>query len=138
MAAAEIPAKKVQAMSTAGFRTLSVKMKSRSINTSTGAADVVFFDYITRRTSVGYLDWKVVGLSAGTLISFTYILCVAYDLIFPERAMFEAWYRLYPGFTWLTWGSFFLGLAESFLYGIYIGLVFAPLYNMFNKKFGKS
>ena len=138
MAAAEIQGKKVQAMSTGRFRKQSVKMKSQSTNTRGGVADVVFFDYITRRTAVRYLDWKVVGLSAGTFISFTYILCIAYDLIFPERAMFEAWYRLYPGFTWLSWGSFFLGLIESFLYGIYIGLVFAPLYNMFNAKFGKS
>ena len=85
-----------------------------------------------------YLDWKVVGLSVGTFLSFSYVLCVAYDLIFPEHAMFEAWYRLLPGFTWLSWGSFFLGLVESFFYGIYIGLVFAPLYNLFSMKLCKS
>lgn len=83
-----------------------------------------------------FLDWKVLGLAAGTFLSLTYVLCILYDLIFPEHAMFEAWYRLLPGFKWLTWGSFFLGLVESFLYGIYIGLVFAPLYNFFNLKLG--
>ena len=41
---------------------------------------------------------------------------------------------LLPGFTWLTWQSFLLGLVESFLYGIYFGLVFVPLYNFFHGK----
>jgi hypothetical protein len=85
-----------------------------------------------------YLDWRVVGLSAGTFLSFTYLLCVAYDLIFPQYAMYEAWVMLLPGFKWLSWWSFFLGLIETFLYGIYIGLVFTPLYNFFNMKMGRS
>lgn len=43
MAAAEMPEKKVRAMSTAGGRTLSVKMKSQSINTKAGVVDVKLF-----------------------------------------------------------------------------------------------
>ncbi len=85
-----------------------------------------------------FLDWKVVGLSTGTFLSISYILCVAYDLIFPEYAMYESWIKLLPGFTWLTWQSFLLGLAESFFYGIYFGLVFAPVYNFFNMKLGRA
>jgi hypothetical protein len=34
-----------------------------------------------------------------------------------------------PAFKWLTWWGFLLGLAESFLYGAYIGLVYCPIYN---------
>jgi hypothetical protein len=52
--------------------------------------------------------------------------------------MYEVWLKLLPGFTWLTWGSFFLGLAESFLYGIYFGLVFVPLYNFFQDHSSRS
>lgn len=55
---------------------------------------------------------------------------VAYDLAFGQR-MYESWRNLLPGFTWLTWPSFFLGLVETFLYGVYTGLVFVPLYNVF-------
>ncbi len=84
-----------------------------------------------------YLDWKVVGLSAGAFLSITYVLCVAYDLIFPAHAMYEAWYKLLPGFKWLTWWSFCPGFVESFLYGIYTGLVFAPLYNLLNMMLGR-
>jgi len=85
-----------------------------------------------------FLDWKVVGLSTGTFLSISYILCVAYDLIFPEQAMYGSWMKLLPGFTWLTWQSFILGLVESFFYGIYFGLVFAPVYNFFNMRLGKA
>ncbi len=74
------------------------------------------------------LDWRVVGVATGLFLVVSYIFCVAYDLAFGQR-MYETWLKLLPGFTWLTWPSFFLGLVESFGYGIYVGLVFVPLYN---------
>ncbi len=76
------------------------------------------------------LDWRVVGLAAGFFLMTSYVICVAGDLVFDHR-MYEVWLKLLPGFTWLTWPSFLLGLLETFLYGIYFGLVFAPLYNFF-------
>jgi hypothetical protein len=45
------------------------------------------------------------------------------------------WLKLLPGFTWIGWPSFFLGLIETFGYGIYFGLVFVPLYNFFHDRF---
>jgi hypothetical protein len=42
-----------------------------------------------------------------------------------------------PAFRWLTLGGFILGLIESFLYGVYIGIVFVPIYNFINKKWGR-
>lgn len=71
------------------------------------------------------------GLSLGTFLAVTYLLCVLFDLWFPGLAMSPAWAPLLPGFTWLTWPSFFLGLVEAFAYGWYVALVFAPLYNYF-------
>jgi len=79
------------------------------------------------------LYWRDVGLATGSFLAITYALCVAYDLAFDQR-MYESWLKLLPGFTWLSWPSFLLGLLESFLYGIYFGLVFAPLYNFFHGK----
>ena len=71
------------------------------------------------------------GMSLGLFLALTYVLCVLFDLWFPGQAMYETWLRLLPGFTWLTWPSFFLGLVESFAYGWYVALVFGPLYNFF-------
>jgi hypothetical protein len=84
---------------------------------------------------MGYLNWRTVGISLGLLFAISYVLCVAYDLIFPGNTMYQAWTRLLPGFEWISWKSFLLGLFESFLYGIYIALVFVPLYNFFKSRF---
>ena len=79
------------------------------------------------------LDWRVVGLTLGSFLAITFVLCVAFDLVFPEHAMYESWMQLLPGFTWLSWPSFFLGLIESFAYGLYIALVYCPFYNLFSR-----
>ncbi len=73
----------------------------------------------------------VFGLSLGIFLAITYVLCVGYDLLFPGQAMYETWLRLLPGFTWLDWSSFLLGLVESFVYGWYVALIFGPLFNFF-------
>lgn len=82
-----------------------------------------------------FLNWKTVGVSLGLFLSISYLLCVVYDLIFPGQTMYLAWIRLLPGFKWISLGTFFLGLGETFLYGIYFSLVFVPLYNFFKRKF---
>ncbi len=71
------------------------------------------------------------GLSLGIFLAITFVLCVGFDLLFPGMAMYQTWLKLLPGFTWLSWPSFFLGLVESFAYGWYVALVFGPLYNFF-------
>lgn len=71
------------------------------------------------------------GMSLGIFLALTYTLCVGFDLLFPGQAMYQTWLRLLPGFTWLTWPSFLLGLVESFAYGWYVALVFGTLFNLF-------
>ena len=82
---------------------------------------------------MGRLYWRDVGLAMGCFLAITYVFCIVYDLAFDQR-MYEVWLKLLPGFTWLTWQSFLLGLLESFLYGIYFALVFVPLYNFFRER----
>ena len=77
------------------------------------------------------------GMSLGLFLAVTFVLCVGFDLLFPGQAMYESWLRLLPGFTWLSWPSFLLGLAESFAYGWYVALVFGPLYNFFAVRSGR-
>ena len=76
------------------------------------------------------------GMALGLFLAITFVTCVAFDLLFPGMAMYETWLKLLPGFTWLSWPSFFLGLIESAAYGWYVALVFAPLYNLFAARFG--
>lgn len=76
------------------------------------------------------------GMSLGLFLALTYVLCVLFDLWFPALAMNPVWAPLLPGFIWLSWGSFALGLGESFAYGWYVALVFGPIYNFFTRAFG--
>ena len=39
-----------------------------------------------------------------------------------------------PGFEWMSWRGFFVGLVKSLLYGAYAGLVFVPIYNFLHRK----
>jgi hypothetical protein len=78
------------------------------------------------------------GLSLGLFLAITYVLCVLFDLWFPALAMNPVWAPLLPGFTWISWANFLLGLIEVFAYGWYIALVFGPLYNFFAMRSGTS
>lgn len=71
------------------------------------------------------------GFASSFFLSIAYSLCVAFDLLFPEHAMYEVWLKLLPGFEWLSWKSFFLGLVESFGYGWFFTFIWVPLYNVF-------
>ena len=81
------------------------------------------------------LNWKVMTSSLGTFGTVMYVSCVVYGLLAPEgfhpTRLLET---VLPGFRWLTVGSFFLGLAETFLYRAYVGLVFTPIYNYFSRR----
>jgi hypothetical protein len=72
-----------------------------------------------------------VGHASSLFLAISFSLCVGFDLLLPEQAMYESWRALLPGFEWISWGSFFLGLLESYGYGWYFALIWVPLYNVF-------
>ena len=73
-----------------------------------------------------------VGHATSLFLVITFVVCVIFDLLFPEHAMYEAWQRLLPGFEWLSWGDFMLGLVESYGYGWYFAIIWVPVYNFFS------
>jgi hypothetical protein len=52
----------------------------------------------------------------------------------PDFGLHKPWLQFYPGFEWLTWRGFFIGLVESHAYGWFAAIVFTPLYNFFNAR----
>ena len=84
--------------------------------------------------SITFVPVVALGMSLGSFSALTYLLCVLFDLWFPSLAMNPVWAPLLPGFVWISWTGFFLGLTEAFAYGWYIALVFGPLYNFFARK----
>ena len=79
-----------------------------------------------------------VGHATSLLLAISFVLCVGFDLLFPEHAMFEAWRKLLPGFEWISWKSFFIGLVESYAYGWYVALIWVPIYNVFARRGGTA
>ncbi len=71
------------------------------------------------------------GHATSLFLAISFVLCVGFDLVFPEMAMYRSWQALLPGFTWISWSSFLLGLVESYGYGWYAALIWVPLYNVF-------
>lgn len=84
------------------------------------------------------LNLTVVALALGLFGAITFTLCILWDLALPGYAMTRAWELVLPGFHGISPGSFVLGLVESFLYGIYAGLVFVPLYNWLSRRLAAS
>ena len=81
------------------------------------------------------LNMKVVSwaLATATLVSF--LVCVAYGLATPQSLHMHGFLeQVLPGFKWLTWQGFFIGLVESFLFGAYAGMVYVPIYNFFKRR----
>ncbi|MCW8955980.1 MAG: DUF5676 family membrane protein [Gammaproteobacteria bacterium] len=77
------------------------------------------------------MSLMAVGHATSLLLMISFILCVGFDFLFPEHAMYQAWQKLLPGFVWISWKSFLLGVIEAYGYGWYIALVWVPLYNFF-------
>lgn len=71
------------------------------------------------------------GQATGLFIAISYTLCVICCLLFPEHQLYLDWQKWLPGFSWLSWPSFLLGLVESYAYGWYFALIWVPLYNFF-------
>ena len=38
------------------------------------------------------------GHASSLFISISFLLCVGFDLLFPQQAMYEVWLKLLPGF----------------------------------------
>jgi len=80
---------------------------------------------------------RVVASSLATFSVVSYVLYVLYGAIVPKEFHLAQFLEaVLPGFKWLTVSSFFVGLIESFVYGVYAGLIFTPIYNFHQRKWG--
>ncbi len=83
------------------------------------------------------LSIKIVSWALGLSSAVSFIVCVLWGLITPQSLHMHVFLeQILPGFTWLTWWGFLLGLVESFLFGVYAAIVYVPIYNGLTKRFG--
>jgi hypothetical protein len=85
------------------------------------------------------LNIKVWTMSLGCWMAATFTICVlggviAPDLPIPHRTL----ELLLPAFRWISWGSFVLGLVETFVFGAYAGWLLAFLHNLFARRWGTT
>ena len=75
------------------------------------------------------------GLSLSVFFVISYAICIAGYLWLPGVPVQHAALSIFlPGFELLSWRSFCLGMAESFIWGWYIALVFGALYNFIGQR----
>ncbi|MDP2123623.1 MAG: DUF5676 family membrane protein [Parvibaculum sp.] len=86
----------------------------------------------------GHIAIVPLGMSISSFFVITYVLCVLFGLLVSSQGMHQLLSTLLPGFTWLTWPSFLLGLVWMFGLGWYIAVIFAPIYNFFVARGEKS
>ena len=85
------------------------------------------------------LNIKLVSWSLGIFTALSFVLCVIYGLVTPQSLHMHTFLeQVLPAFKWLTWWGFLLGIVESFLYGVYAGMVYVPIYNWLNRRFGDA
>jgi len=71
--------------------------------------------------------WTLAVFSA---VVFT--LDMLFGVLFPNWYVMQNLYAfLLPGFTFISWGTFFLGLVEIFIGGFLTAVIFVPIWNFF-------
>jgi len=84
---------------------------------------------------VSTLNIVTLGLSLSAFFALSYLICIIGYLLLPVLPIQHAGLSIFlPGFELLSWRSFFLGLVESLIWGWYIALVFAAIYNFFSRR----
>ena len=78
---------------------------------------------------------KTVSLALGLTFAVSFVVCVLWGLLLPEQLHMHQFLQfVLPGFTWISLGSVVLGLVESFLFGVYFGVIYVPIHNWLNRK----
>jgi 2TM family of unknown function (DUF5676) len=84
---------------------------------------------ITQARREDALNIRTLGLSLTVFFVFSYLVCVLGGVLFPGMIVHRMLDLLLPGFEWLSWRSFLIGLVGSVGWAWYIALVFVPIYN---------
>jgi hypothetical protein len=88
--------------------------------------------------AAGSIPIVTLGLSLSLFFVISYLICIAGYLLLPGFPVQHAALSIFlPGFELLSWRSFCLGMAESFVWGWYIAVVFGLLFNFFSRRLGR-
>jgi hypothetical protein len=81
------------------------------------------------------LNMKVWIATFAAWIGVSFTICVLGGLLAPGLPIrHQTLELLLPGFTWISLGTFVLGLAESVLYGVYAAVVLVVIHNFIHRR----
>jgi hypothetical protein len=81
----------------------------------------------------------VLGMSLGISFAITFVLCVLFYHLVPNIGSGHALLTLLlPYFKFHSWTGFVIGLAESFVRGWYVAVVFGLTHNLCARWLGRS
>jgi hypothetical protein len=81
------------------------------------------------------LNMKLWTATLGCWMAISFTLCVLGGVIAPGLPIpHRTLELLLPGFTWISLRAFALGLAETFLYGLYAGWLLVVIHNFFARR----
>ena len=81
------------------------------------------------------LNLRTWTLASGCWMAITFTICVIGGLLAPGLPISHSTLELLlPGFTWISLGSFVLGLVETFFFGMYAAWLFVSLHNVFARR----
>lgn len=78
------------------------------------------------------LHFQPIAWTLAVFAAVVFTLDMLLGALFPNWWVMHNIYEfLLPGFTFISWGAFFLGLVESFIGGYLTAVLFVPIYNFF-------
>jgi hypothetical protein len=85
------------------------------------------------------LNVKAVSSSMAVWSGITFVVCILYGLFVPgSLSVHQGLGQVLPGFRWLTFGGFLIGLGWTIVYGVYAGWLFAAIYNRLSKRWAAA
>lgn len=78
------------------------------------------------------LHFWPVAWTLAVFAAVVFTLDVLAGVLFPNWWVMQNLYEsLLPGYTFISWGAFFLGLVEIFVGGFLTAVLFVPIWNFF-------
>ena len=78
------------------------------------------------------LPFWPVAWTLAVFFAVVFTLDILAGLLFPNWYVMQNFYTtILPGYTFITWGAYFLGLVEIFIGGLLTAVIFVPIWKFF-------
>ena len=83
------------------------------------------------------LSMVAFGHATSRFLAITFVLCLRFDLVFPQMAMYRSWQALLPGFTCMQLIELHARSRRELRLRMYVTLIWVPQYNVLSARGGR-